>query len=125
MAPSPPETSSAASRETSNKSSVPPKTSTEGAETASPPAPAPAVAKENGEEKVSVITLHVFNIDVLEKVTNELVKSAEPDNMWEVIDKETLEQILDLDEDDHEFSRGMAWAYFEQVNTTFEEMDAA
>jgi hypothetical protein len=39
---------------------------------------------------------------------------------------ETFRQILDLDEDDtHEFSRGMAWAYFSQAATTFKEMDDA
>lgn len=39
---------------------------------------------------------------------------------------ETFRQILDLDEDDsHEFSRGMAWEYFSQVDTTFIEMDQA
>jgi hypothetical protein len=39
---------------------------------------------------------------------------------------ETFHQILDLDEDDtHEFSRGMAWAYFSQVDNTFVEMDEA
>jgi len=39
---------------------------------------------------------------------------------------ETLEQILELDEgDDHEFSKGMAWAYFEQARSTFDEMDEA
>jgi len=43
-----------------------------------------------------------------------------------VIDMETFYQILDLDEDDtHDFSRGMAWAYFDQVDTTFDEMDEA
>jgi HPt (histidine-containing phosphotransfer) domain-containing protein len=39
---------------------------------------------------------------------------------------ETFHQILDLDEDDtYEFSRGMAWAYFTQANSTFYEMDEA
>jgi len=39
---------------------------------------------------------------------------------------ETFKQILELDEDDtYEFSYGMAWAYFSQVKTTFEEMDEA
>ncbi|KAH9923587.1 histidine-phosphotransfer domain HPT domain-containing protein [Amylocystis lapponica] len=42
------------------------------------------------------------------------------------IDLETFHQILDLDEDDtHDFSRGMAWAYFSQASTTFTEMDEA
>jgi len=39
---------------------------------------------------------------------------------------ETFQQILDLDEDGtREFSRGMAWAYFSQVSTTFDDMDKA
>lgn len=39
---------------------------------------------------------------------------------------ETLGQILDLDEEDnHEFSKGMAWAYFEQAAATFDDMDKA
>jgi len=42
------------------------------------------------------------------------------------IDMETFEQILDLDdEDSHEFSRGMAWAYFDQVAKAFQDLDAA
>lgn len=44
----------------------------------------------------------------------------------EVIDMETFNQILDLDEDEtHEFSKGMAWAYFSQADSTFTEMDDA
>jgi osomolarity two-component system phosphorelay intermediate protein YPD1 len=39
---------------------------------------------------------------------------------------ETFQQILDLDEDGtREFSRGMAWAYFSQVSSTFDDMDRA
>jgi len=42
------------------------------------------------------------------------------------IDIETFQQILDLDEDGtREFSRGMTWAYFSQVITTFQDMDEA
>ncbi|KAF9013385.1 histidine kinase, phosphotransfer Hpt [Cyathus striatus] len=36
-----------------------------------------------------------------------------------------FQQILDLDEDTHEFSRGMTLEYFSQVESTFEEMDEA
>lgn len=44
----------------------------------------------------------------------------------DTIDMETFQQILDLDEDGtREFSRGMAWAYFSQVSTTFDDMDKA
>jgi hypothetical protein len=38
---------------------------------------------------------------------------------------ETFQQILDLDEDTHEFSKGMAWAYFSQAEQTFKKMDEA
>lgn len=51
-----------------------------------------------------------------------LLQSPPPD----VIDMDTFQQILDLDEDgSREFSRGMAWAYFTQVDSTFDEMDEA
>jgi len=44
----------------------------------------------------------------------------------QTIDIETFHQILDLDEDDtHDFSKGMAWAYFSQASSTFTEMDEA
>jgi len=48
-------------------------------------------------------------------------------NLLTTIDMDTFYQILDLDDDDetHDFSRGMAWAYFSQVDTTFQEMDDA
>lgn len=39
---------------------------------------------------------------------------------------ETFTQILDLDEDgNHDFSRGMAWAYFTQAEETFNNLDDA
>ena len=40
---------------------------------------------------------------------------------------ETFNQILELDDDDgsYEFSKGMALDYFDQAETTFEEMEAA
>ncbi|KAI0643092.1 histidine-phosphotransfer domain HPT domain-containing protein [Trametes meyenii] len=43
-----------------------------------------------------------------------------------IIDLDTFNQILDLDEDDtHDFSLGMAEAYFTQASTTFVDMDKA
>ncbi|KAH9849510.1 histidine-phosphotransfer domain HPT domain-containing protein [Lenzites betulinus] len=43
-----------------------------------------------------------------------------------IIDLDTFNQILDLDEEDtHEFSLGMAEAYFAQASTTFTDMDNA
>lgn len=42
------------------------------------------------------------------------------------IDMENFQQILDLDEEDsHEFSQGMVWAYFTQAKQTFIDMDNA
>jgi len=58
-------------------------------------------------------------------------ESVEPTSLTEspplnIIDMETFQQILDLDEDGtREFSRGMAWAYFSQVTATFDDMDKA
>ncbi|KAF8579812.1 histidine-phosphotransfer domain, HPT domain-containing protein [Ramaria rubella] len=50
----------------------------------------------------------------------------DPNNPGDIIDMETFLQILDLDEEDnHDFSKGMAWAYFDQAATTFEDMDKA
>ncbi|KAL5482599.1 hypothetical protein ACEPAI_9193 [Sanghuangporus weigelae] len=44
----------------------------------------------------------------------------------DIIDMDTFRQILDLDEDEtHEFSSGMAYAYFDQAATTFTEMETA
>lgn len=42
------------------------------------------------------------------------------------INQETFDQLLELDEDDtHDFSKGMAWAYFDQARSTFEDMNNA
>ncbi|WFD19059.1 Phosphorelay intermediate protein [Malassezia caprae] len=43
----------------------------------------------------------------------------------DVIDIEVFEQLLEMDEDDHEFSRSLVWNYFEQAENTFEKMDVA
>lgn len=43
-----------------------------------------------------------------------------------VIDSETFEQLLELDEDDeHEFSKQMAWEYFGQMEVTLTKLDKA
>ncbi|KAK6500721.1 hypothetical protein TWF506_003485 [Arthrobotrys conoides] len=41
------------------------------------------------------------------------------------VDVETFEQILEMDDGDpeREFSRGLVFGFFEQANTTFDEMD--
>ena len=39
------------------------------------------------------------------------------------IDKETFEQILEMDDDGtHEFSQSIVFGFFEQAETTFERM---
>jgi hypothetical protein len=38
---------------------------------------------------------------------------------------EVFEQILELDDDDDDFSRGMVKEYFSQAEKTFNEMDDA
>lgn len=43
-----------------------------------------------------------------------------------VVDMETFEQILELDEEDsREFSSEMVWQYFSQAKLTFSDMDEA
>jgi hypothetical protein len=41
------------------------------------------------------------------------------------IDMEVFEQILELDDDDDDFSRGMVDDYFSQAEKTFTDMDDA
>lgn len=39
---------------------------------------------------------------------------------------DTFGQLLEMDdEDDREFSKEIVWNFFEQANTTFQEMDDA
>ncbi|CAD6568848.1 MAG: hypothetical protein TREMPRED_004794 [Tremellales sp. Tagirdzhanova-0007] len=50
-----------------------------------------------------------------------------------IIDMEVFSQIRDMDEDeddeggggDHEFSKSIVWGFFEQAESTFEQMEAA
>ncbi|EFI27193.1 transferase [Coprinopsis cinerea okayama7 len=48
-----------------------------------------------------------------------------PDGEGDIMDMETFSQLIDLDDDDPEFSKGMVWEFFQQAETTFEELDAA
>lgn len=51
---------------------------------------------------------------------------SNPSNKQDVMDMETFQQILDLDEDDtRDFSSEMVKAYYEQAQSTFEKMDKA
>ncbi|CAG8463391.1 5231_t:CDS:2, partial [Acaulospora colombiana] len=44
----------------------------------------------------------------------------------ELIDHETFDQLLEMDDDeDHDFSKSIVLHYFEQAETTFDEMDRA
>lgn len=50
-------------------------------------------------------------------------KSMHPEDL---IDAQTFDQILDMDEeDDHEFSYSLVVNYFEQAESTFKNMDDA
>ncbi|GAK66897.1 histidine phosphotransferase hpt1p [Moesziomyces antarcticus] len=43
-----------------------------------------------------------------------------------IIDMDIFTQLLEMDdEDDREFSKSIVWNYFDQAETTFDEMDAA
>lgn len=47
-------------------------------------------------------------------------------NPDDIIDMDTFEQLLEMDEeDDHDFSYGIVDNYFEQAEATFTEMDDA
>ncbi|WVW82425.1 hypothetical protein I302_104435 [Kwoniella bestiolae CBS 10118] len=57
-----------------------------------------------------------------------------PELEEDVIDMETFQQIMDMDEEDegededgekHAFSKGIVWGYFEQAEATFGDMEAA
>ncbi|WWC58487.1 uncharacterized protein I303_101030 [Kwoniella dejecticola CBS 10117] len=67
---------------------------------------------------------------------DEAPKEAEdkPEVEEDVIDMETFQQIMDMDEEDdgddedgekHSFSKGIVWGYFEQAEATFKDMEAA
>lgn len=57
------------------------------------------------------------------KETEENEKILNPEDL---IDMNTFEQLLDMDdEDDHEFSYSIVLNYFEQADTTFQDMDKA
>lgn len=44
----------------------------------------------------------------------------------DVVDKDTFHQLLEMDDDEErEFSKSIVWNYFEQAETTFQQMDEA
>jgi osomolarity two-component system phosphorelay intermediate protein YPD1 len=53
-------------------------------------------------------------------------ETTKVENMDDLIDMNTFDQLLDMDDDDdHEFSYSIVLNYFEQVETTFDDMDGA
>ena len=56
-----------------------------------------------------------------------------PESSKEIIDEDVLNQIRDMDDEDEDedeedsrsFSRGIVWGYFDQAETTFEQMEKA
>lgn len=79
----------------------------------SPPPPPPSAKKEKEKEKEK-------------EVADEKESVPAPSDDGPIINEETFEQILELDdEDDHSFSWGMVAAFFSQADLTFDEMDAA
>ncbi|WWC86369.1 uncharacterized protein L201_001245 [Kwoniella dendrophila CBS 6074] len=61
-------------------------------------------------------------------------EDEKPESDEDVIDMETFQQIMDMDEEDddgdddgekHAFSKGIVWGYFEQAEATFGEMEEA
>ncbi|KAL4803685.1 signal transduction histidine kinase [Aspergillus unguis] len=60
------------------------------------------------------------------KAKEEPTKPRTLKDMSETIDQETFAQILEMDdEDDHEFSQGIVYGFFEQAETTFTKMETA
>ncbi|KAL0094050.1 signal transduction histidine kinase [Phycomyces blakesleeanus] len=67
---------------------------------------------------------------LVKPVVTPVAESEEADNRVlnadELIDMNTFDQLLDMDdEDDHEFSHSIVLDYFKQAETTFEDMDIA
>jgi osomolarity two-component system phosphorelay intermediate protein YPD1 len=84
--------------------------------------PSPVLEKSKPPQDVGKPAVHAAEVKAEE---DEADKTEDEPEQGEPIDLETFSQILDLDEDDdeREFSRQMAWAYFSQVGDTFKEMD--
>ncbi len=53
-------------------------------------------------------------------------KEAKEMVFGDVVDKDTFHQLLEMDDDEErEFSKSIVWNYFEQAETTFQQMDEA
>lgn len=79
----------------------------------------PCVASHDPFDAGSTTTVHITPLLTMSSLCG--LQFTEEDT----IDMETFRQILELDEDGHDFSRGMAWAYFSQASGTFQDMDDA
>ncbi|KAI0761976.1 signal transduction histidine kinase [Trametes elegans] len=103
----PPSPRSAAARLASPRAESVPRATPGPEKTPAPPTPAPATPAPAESQPDAA--------DEEEEVSTE-----------DIINLDTFNQILDLDEDEtHDFSLGMAEAYFTQASTTFVDMDKA
>ncbi|KAF9369776.1 hypothetical protein CPB97_003313 [Podila verticillata] len=42
-----------------------------------------------------------------------------------IVDHTTFDQLLELDDDEHKFTRGLVWRYFDQAEKIFNDMESA
>ncbi|KAF8987271.1 hypothetical protein CPC16_004179 [Podila verticillata] len=42
-----------------------------------------------------------------------------------IVDHSTFDQLLELDDDEHRFTRGLVWRYFDQAEEIFNDMESA
>jgi hypothetical protein len=95
-------------------------------------------ASNNREEPLCADTSHFAHLalpcDIMADHSSRLSLQV-PRDPAGIIDMEILGQVFEMDELDdededgegggHEFSKGIVWNYFEQANTTFDEMKEA
>ncbi|KAJ9107903.1 hypothetical protein QFC19_002646 [Naganishia cerealis] len=91
-----------------------------------------ATASSSATKVAEPVTSPSKNIDALTEAKEQREVPRDPSG---IIDMEILGQVFEMDELDeededgegsgHEFSKGIVWNYFEQANTTFDEMKEA
>ncbi|KAI8997288.1 putative histidine phosphotransferase HPT1p [Pilobolus umbonatus] len=83
-------------------------------------------SRENTPDPISHSEKHTPVVDTPRtdiRETNDTEKILNPEDL---IDMNTFEQLLEMDDDDdHDFSYSIVLNYFEQAGSTFEEMDSA
>ncbi|GLB38355.1 putative CAIB BAIF family enzyme [Lyophyllum shimeji] len=85
---------------------------------ASPPSPPPAPAKSASPPPSEPAP----NPEKAPEPESDPSESKDSD----IVDMDTFRQLLELDDDaTHDFSKGMAWAYFTQAEQTFKDMEKA